>query len=230
MVKCPPEQVTVNGTLHGKEVAPQPTDKPFLRVEVKQSSWGAAPTISQPNWGPRGNYKEWFRDFNDQVENWTLSPKGCGKTQSSEARGKPKVVEMRTRQQVLPLSWESVSSQHHSAESTGDCGWGPGLGIWKAAGGVSWGAASGPRRCHRSWGRRERVQVEGWGGGWEREALGSLFSLSVTQPRKAAKSTERSSWAKGGNWDSWEIDVNSDFQGQQQDGVSPWPSSGGKPG
>lgn len=37
-------------------------------------------------------------------------------------------------------------------------------------------------------GRWEEFQVEGYGGGWGKEALGSLFLFSFTQPRKAAKS------------------------------------------
>ena len=75
-------------------------------------------------------------------------------------------------------------------------------------------------------GRWEGFQMEeGWGGGRGvgRGALGGLVSFSVIQPRTAVESTGKLCQAgMDAKWDS-QGDINSDFQGQRQTGVSPRP-------
>ena len=63
----------------------------------------------------------------------------------------------------------------------------------------------------------------GWGRGVGRGALGGLVSFSVIQPRTAVESTGKLCQAgMDAKWDS-QGDINSDFQGQRQTGVSPRP-------
>lgn len=66
---------------------------------------------------------------------------------------------------------------------------------------------------------------EGWGEGRGvgRGALGGLVSFSVTQPRMAVESTGKLGQAGMDVKCNSQGNMNSDFQGQRQTGVSPQP-------
>lgn len=213
--------------LHGKEVAPT-TDKPSLLVEVKYSlsscrSSHQSAYLSSSRWLTSSDI---FICCKDQAENWTLSPKGCGKIQSLEVTGKPQGVDTRTLPEFGDSGPTATMSRCQSPAPIHRKHWwlqlGPGLGRWGTAGGASWGAASGPRRCQRSWedgkGFRWRAGARGSG----KEAPGCLFLFSAIQPTKAAKSTEVKPGGIGCETEQLG-GVNSDVQGWKPTGAGPWP-------